>query len=521
MIQAQAQTEVKGFVDSDAHYEGLKARLSSREMTRMSHAEVEELLRVEGNELLRLLLQDHLDLRAREEQEAPPLRVVGAEGIERRHHRDTDRKLESLFGEVQVNRIAFGARGHTSLHPLDAELNLPADRFSMGVRRRVATEAAKVSFDEVVNTIDTTTGAAVAKRQAEELAQAAAVDFDAFYAQRTPAAGTDSSTVLALSFDGKGVVMRTEDLREQTKKKAQQRRHKMKKRLSTGEKKHAKRMATVAAVYTIAPFVRTPLDIVRELRPPETREEPPPKRPRPECKRVWARLEKEPETVMFDAFSDAKKRDPALRKQWVALVDGQPVQLAQVQRTARKFGVWLTVIVDLIHVIEYLWRATTAFNKAASPEAEAWVTERLLRILQGKAVDVAAGMRRSATLRALAAEDRAAVDDAADYLLKCAPYLRYDQYLARGYPIATGVIEGACRHLINDRLDVTGARWGLAGAEAVLRLRSLRSSGDFDEYWVFHARMEWQRNHASRFQGGVAPVRPPVRGGRAHLRLVN
>ena len=71
-------------------------------------------------------------------------------------------------------------------------------------------------------------------------------------------------------------------------------------------------------------------------------------------------------------------------------------------------------------------------------------------------------------------------------LIKNKKRLAYDTALADGLPIASGVIEGACRHLINDRLDITGARWSLAGAEAMLKLRSLKSSGDFDEYWSFH-----------------------------------
>ena len=125
--------------------------------------------------------------------------------------------------------------------------------------------------------------------------------------------------------------------------------------------------------------------------------------------------------------------------------------------------------------------------------------ERGLRILNGKASDVAAGIRRSATRQNLSASERERVDKC-DYLIKYRPYLRYDHCLERGYPIATGVIEGACRHLVKDRMDLTGARWRLERAEAVLRIRALRTSGDFDKYWDFHKEQEFQRNHASKFQ---------------------
>ena len=128
-----------------------------------------------------------------------------------------------------------------------------------------------------------------------------------------------------------------------------------------------------------------------------------------------------------------------------------------------------------------------------------WVQERAQHVLQGQAREVAAGMRRSATLRGLSTKQRQAIDTCADYLLNRQSYLRYDMFLAQGFPIATGVIEGACRHLVKDRMDLTGARWRLKSAEAVLKLRSLRSSGDFEAYWLFHKQQERQRNHLSRY----------------------
>jgi len=142
-------------------------------------------------------------------------------------------------------------------------------------------------------------------------------------------------------------------------------------------------------------------------------------------------------------------------------------------------------------------------------EQDRWTRGRLLEILRGKASLIAAGMRRSATLREMAAAERKPVDECADYLLHYSPYLQYDKALAEGFPIATGVIEGACRHLVEDRMNLTGARWGLAGAEAVLRLRALRSSNDFDAYWKFHEQQEYERNHASHYANHCVPETVP------------
>ena len=278
-----------------------------------------------------------------------------------------------------------------------------------------------------------------------------------------------------MSVDGKGVVMRMLDLREQTRKAAMKRKHKMGARLSKGEKKNAKRMATVATVYTIEPFIRKPEDLVPQNN--AVRIEQP--RPRPEQKRVWASLEKTPEEVIEKAFEEAACRDPEHQKHWVALVDGNKHQIHILRRMAKDKVYDLTIIVDIIHVIEYLWKAGRAFYPKASDELESWARVRLLEILRGKAGYVAGGMRRSVTLRSFGSADRKPVDLCANYLLTYAPYLKYNHYLAQGLPIATGIIEGACRHLVKDRMEVTGARWSLNGAEAVFRLRALRSSHDF------------------------------------------
>jgi hypothetical protein len=407
-----------------------------------------------------------------------------------------------------------------SLHPLDAELNLPPERYSHELRRRVAENVAKNSFDETLETIEKTTGAHIPKRQVEELAQRAALDFDAFYETRqyNPADKTSTGPIMVITADGKGVVMHQQDLREQTRKAAQKRTPLMETRPSKGEKKNAKRMATVAAVYTIDPFQRTPQDLLPGNNNKHHKE----KSPQPEQKRVWASLEKSAEQVIESAFSEASHRDPSQKKHWVALVDGENQQLRILKRIAKKQGVDLTIIVDIIHVIEYLWKAGRAFYPKSGPELEEWVLYRVLKILEGKAGLMAGGMRRSATLKKLTDKQREPVETCATYLKNKAPYLKYDRYLDLGFPIATGVIEGACRHLVKDRMDITGAKWRLTSAEAVLRLRALRSSNDFDEYWDFHEACEYKRNHQVLYQDNEVPSTklPEPLSRRSHLRVI-
>jgi hypothetical protein len=155
------------------------------------------------------------------------------------------------------------------------------------------------------------------------------------------------------------------------------------------------------------------------------------------------------------------------------------------------------IIQDFVHALEYLWQAAYCFHADGTEDAETWVMAHALALLKGKVSDVAAGMRRSATRKGLSQEAREPVDQCADYLLKNKARFDHATALANGWPIATGIIEGACRHLVKDRMDLTGARWSLEGAEAVLRLRALRASGDFDQYMAFHRRQERQRNYVS------------------------
>ena len=221
-------------------------------------------------------------------------------------------------------------------------------------------------------------------------------------------------------------------------------------------------------------------------------------------------------------MAEACHRDPAGDKTWVALVDGNKPQIRILHKLARKNNLNLTIIVDSIHVIEYLWAAGRAFHPQSGPELESWIRHRLLGVLRGKAGYMAGGMRRSATLQGLGSEARKPVDTCARYLLNHSAYLKYDRYLAQGLPIATGVIEGACRHLVKDRMDLTGARWSLSGAEAVLRLRALRSSHDFDEYWTFHEAREYERTHKARYAEGIVPstTAPVPTCKRAHLKII-
>jgi hypothetical protein len=481
-------------------FEAIEEFLRSDQAWALPHGELEERLQTDGRELLRLLFQGHLELRALREKRQGA--VVGSDGCTRAHVEGSERDLMTIFGPVRVTRLAYRGHGLSALHPLDARLNLPEEKQSHGLRRLAATDASQLSYDNALASVRRLAGdEALAKRQEEALVMRAAQDFDAFYAHGVPPEPASRKDLLVLSLDGKGIVMRREGLREATRQAAEQAQSKLQSRLSRGEKPNRKRMATVAAVYDVAPFVRTPEDILRDLRPARAASR---ARPRARNKRVWASVEKSAEEVTRELFDEAERRDPEHRRRWVVLVDGERHQIERLRAEAKRRGVAPVFVLDLIHLLEYLWKAAWCFFAEGDAAAEAWVTEHALAILKGSSSAVAAGIRRSATLRGLRTKDRKGADDCADYLLAKRDMLHYEEYLQAGLPIATGVIEGACRHLINDRLDITGARWSVRGAEAVLRLRAVRSSSDFDAYWRFHLGREYLRHHASRYASKAA-----------------
>jgi len=507
----------KPFERADAFGDEVKSVLRSHTMEQKTHSEIEEFINAKSREWGRLLMEEVLELRAMVEERQ---RVVDNSGRERESARKTMRHLGTVLGRVAVPRLGYQSPGTADLHPMDGVLNLPRELYSHGVRRVVAIEAASVSFDEVVEKVRMYTGTSISKRQVEQLTVRAAQDFDAFYAGRS-LSDTISEDLLIISTDGKGIVMRHEDLRENTKQAAERSPRTVESRLMPGQKKNRKRMAQVATVYSVAPHNRQPQDILcgSESAPSE---EP---RPRPTQKRVWASVEKEAKAVIREAFDEAQRRDPEHKRHWVVLVDGDQKQLRAVKDEAKRLAADITIIADFVHVLEYIWDAARALFGETSAEAEAWVRDQLMGLLTGVSGEETVECIRSWQMRtALSASAVAAIDKACQYLTDPDRMLmiQYGKALDLGMPIATGVIEGACRYLVKDRMDRCGARWSLTGAEAVLRLRAIRSSHDFDEYWKFHLAQENYRNHASHYEGETIPNPLPCAKpkGRPHLKRI-
>ena len=468
--------------------------LAGAESAQLTHAELEDQLSERGREIWRLLLQEHLDLRAEREQRRDD--VTGPDGIARtRAEKGHGRLLATTVGPVRVSRIAYRAPGAPNVHPADAQLSLPPGKHSWGLCRLTVIEAARGSIGQACAAVRRATGAGIGTRQAQQIIRAAAADFDAFYAGRGhPPPGAAPGAVLGLSCDAKGIVMRPGQLRPEAARKAARAVPKQDGRLSRGEARTRKRMAEVGAVFDITPAARAAADILPAA---GQRASPRPAAPRATSKWLTASIADDAAAVVAAVFAEADRRDPARQRTWVALADGNIHQIRRIQAEAAARNITIPIVCDVIHVIEHLWDAAWCFFPEASPSAGPWVRDHARAVLRGQAAAVAAAIREAITAAgpALTATQRTTAETTADYLDAKAPWLDYPAALAAGWPISSGVIEGACRYLVKDRMDITGARWGVDTAEAVLKLRALLANNDFDAYWAYHLAREHQRNH--------------------------
>lgn len=432
-----------------------------------------------GREVLRLMLQAHIQSRG-DGSVGEGLAVLPAgaqQEILYRHKRLRSRRLITLFGGVSITRMEYSSPGQRNLYPLDAALGLPARSYSYEIQRRLVKGALKGPFDEATEEVADATGVNIPKRTAEQIVADGSVDFASFYIQRTVRLDSQSGPLLVASVDGKGVPM--------VKPNPGQR----KVRLGKGEKRNKKRMSTVGAVFTQKPNIRTPEVVVESL----FAESPGPKKPkrynRPEQKRVWASLLSGKDAFIAQVQAEMRRRDSKHKKNWIVVTDGERALQRKVTATFDR----IELILDLLHVLEKLWAVSYVFHPEGSPEAREFVRERILRILRGGVGQVVKGLRQMTTKRKLKGQKQRTVLEVAAYYYRNRSRMRYDFYLQKGYPIASGSVEGACKNLVKDRMERSGMRWTLPMAEAVLQLRAVYLSEHFDEYWQYHIEEDQKR----------------------------
>lgn len=398
-----------------------------------------------------------------------------------------ERRYVSIFGEFRIQRVVYGSREGQKIEcvPLDNRLQLPASVFSYLLQDWDQSLCVEQAFGQARTTVARILELRQSVDSLEHMNQEMAEYATSFMLnQPTP---QEEGEILVLSADQKGIVMRRPADAPAPKA------HRTK-----GDKASRKRMATVGTVYSVDRHRRTAEEVVAALfrDGPEASA-----RPKPQHKEVWASLPRDEvpgsgtEMIFAWMVGEWCLRGRGKDKPLVFVSDGQEALWAARQdwlpeRTAN--------VLDLLHVTPRLWKAAHVFHREGSPEAEGFVRERLLRVLQGKAAGVIRGLREMATKRALAGARKKTIREVCAYLEQNVERMRYDEYLAAGYPIASGAIEGACRHLVKDRMERAGMHWTIAGAQGMLDVRSIYVSGHWEEYQIYRIESETARLYPDR-----------------------
>ncbi len=451
----------------------------------LDHGDREKVIGDEGRELQRRLLQATFDIDAAREERAAG--VTSAAGI--RHgsvEKGHGRGVASVFGPVRVTRMAYRNRREPNLYPADARQALPDDPYSLGMRALAAFHLAGGGFGQAQEVIEARTGVTVGRAQLAGLAEDLAGWTDDFYEERARDADPDlpDSDVIMMQGDGKGIAMRPEHRRNAGKQ--------------DGTRPGIKKMAEIVAVADFTPAVREPEDIAA---PPARRQA----HPGPKARDKWvsASVTESIEDMIAAASGEAGRRDPQRTRQRVFLVDGNKQQLAAIEAEARERSLKVPVLIDYIHVSGYIGKAAAALHPGDPAAAGQWADGQLLRVLHGRAkavaatlASVAARTRASARTRHL---DLTGMDKAVTYLNNNRKHMKYDKALAAGWPIATGMIEGACRFVIEDRFGITGARWSPDGAEVILKIRAVVVNGDLDDYMRYYKQRYRDEHHLARY----------------------
>jgi hypothetical protein len=397
--------------------------------------------------------------------------LVNAQGARLSYVRDRSCAYRSVFGRIVIKRSYYQSKGHDGVFPLDEMLNLPDRGYSYLVQEIASKLSMNASYEKACEVFTDIFPVDLPIRSLERIVGETCEDAAEYYEAKIPPNPPAEATVTVATLDKKGVVMRkppSEDTRVCTDPK------------KTGKKK----MSTVISAYNIERHVRSADDVAGEI----NEEKPAPSKPKPQCKQVWGSLTEGPEKTVAFLAERVKERFRA-GNELVCILDGEPL----LWRLVYRYFPAAFFVLDIFHVLEHIADVAHCFFKEKSPEAKKFVRQRLRMLLEGKAGRVIGGLKQILTKRKLTKSQRYRIRQVIGYLERNKRHMRYDVCLKRGYPIGSGVIEGACRNLVNDRLELTGMRWSFPGAESVIRLRAVYINSDWKDFWRFRRKSERDR----------------------------
>ncbi len=399
-----------------------------------------------------------------------------ADGSDLYYHRDTKRHYVSIFGKLCFVRPYFYRKGKDGQTPLDAELSLGDDCYSDLVREVTDYLGVYGVYHKSCEILERLLGLNLSTRVVQTNLGEDAADVSAYYAQKPAPVASSEAGILVIQADGKGVPLILEETQTD------------KVRLGKGEKHGHKKEAIVTSIYSIEPFARTPEQVVASYYDKISLDKP----SKPQNKHLWATLEgKDVALRRLSKLVTVRLGDHIQHK--IALCDG----CKALQTRLAKYFPDFILILDFIHANEYLWKVANALFGEADDQRFDWMKARTLQLLSGQTQQLIAEFRALAKQPKLRKSKRTQLLKTASYFERNLPFMDYPTYLSNGWPIASGVIEGACRHFVKDRCELSGMRWLQTGAENLLRLRAVAENNDWDDYNTYRKQQRHLRLYGS------------------------
>ena len=409
--------------------------------------------------------------------------AITIKGQKTPYNSEQKRVYFSIFGKISVWRPYFYAPGVGGDMPLDAALSLGIGCYSDLLRETLDYLAVYVPFNKAVDIFKRILKVTISTRVQQKFVTEDAEDVLAYYEQKPAPAAADEAEILVIQADGKGIpIILEKPLPDPV-------------RLGKGQKRGRKKEAIVTTVYTITANSRTPEDVVDSFFQQHKDDK---KRkisvPKPQNKHIWATLDGK-ETALARLEQQVAPRQGSHIQHKVALADGCEALQGWIEKQFPDF----TLILDFIHANEYLWKVANSLLGEGNERRTKWVKKQTELILLGKTRQVIDDFRSRAKKKTRTKTQVEKLDKTANYFERNLKYMAYDTYLANGWPIASGVIEGACRHFVKDRFELSGMRWEQSGAENLLRLRAIAENEDWDDYHLFRRQQRHQRLYISPF----------------------
>jgi len=423
-----------------------------------------------------------------EKRSASPL---DSQGEKMEHKGVESRQYLSIFGKLEIRRPKYYSATDKTFYPLDRRLNLPGRQESYLLQQWLCMSAIDKDYRESIELLNAVLGLDLNPMQSQRIVDDTGDKVGTYYEKKSAPEPESEGSCLCLQADGKGVRILEPERGPPAAKQVQGESQ----RLMKGQKRGLKKMATVSLSFSFDPAPRTPEEMLKSLHQKwnarekaEFKERTKRKGGKPRTARnihKRAFIAGQREAIRY-AVKDLQKRNPEKTKDIIALVDAGTGLEAGIQDELSGAGEahrLVAIILDIIHVTEYVWKVANAYKGEKHPRRLQWVEKTITRLLEGQVEEVLVTFRKIADKAQIRKSAKAAIRKTITYFENHRHKMDYKTYLEKGYPISTGLVEGSCGHLVKERMEGSGMRWTIKGAQKLLNVRATKINGDLDDFF--------------------------------------